>query len=116
LVDLPRPEDRWLVETLTTYISRAALTEILPGTTPWTASTSPTLPDHGYASDAAAIRLLEPLIGRQAVLDGLSDLLHGHIDGNAVTENLVECWSRVSGRDLRNWAAQTLIPTSHAAG
>jgi hypothetical protein len=60
LVDMPRPEDRWLVEALTTYVSRAALTELLPGTAAWTASTSPTLPDHGYADDAAAIRRLEP--------------------------------------------------------
>jgi aminopeptidase N len=115
LLDLPRPEDRWLVEALTTYLSRAALPEILPGTAPWSAATSRTLPDHGYASDAAAIKLLEPLIGPQPIIDGLRNLMRDHPDGNAVTTDLVEHWSRASGRDLRGWAAQTLTPRRHAA-
>ena len=112
LVDVCRRDDEWLIEPLTTYISRTALGEIHPGATPWAPATSQTLPDHAYARDAAAVRQLEGLIGRQAVLNGLRDLLHRHAHGCATKDDLVQCWSRASGRDLREWAADTLIPTT----
>jgi hypothetical protein len=68
LVTMRRREDLWLDEALTTYISRTALAEILPGTTPWAASTSATLPDYGYAQDAETVRKLEALVGRNAII------------------------------------------------
>jgi aminopeptidase N len=110
LVTMP-PEDGWLDEALTTYISRTALEEILPGCTPWAAETSATLPDHAYAGDAAAIRQLEDLIGRQAVIDGLAALLRRHAHSQATPADLVACWSQASGEDLRAWAAETLRET-----
>lgn len=100
----------WLEEAVTTYISRAALEESHPGTSTWTGSVSKALPDHAYASNAARIRLLEKLIGRQAVLAGLRDLLHRHAHGSATKIDLVQCWSRAAGRDLYEWAAEKLIP------
>ena len=110
LVTMP-PEDGWLDEALTTYISRTALEEIMPGCTPWAAQTSATLPDHAYAGDAAAIRQLEDLIGRQAVIDGLAALLRRHAHSQATPADLVACWSKASEQDLRAWAAQTLRET-----
>src|ERR1700677_617884 len=107
LVTMPR-EDGWLDEALTTYISRTALEEIMPGCTPWAAQTSATLPDHAYAGDAAAIRQLEDLIGRQAVIDGLAALLRRHAHSQATPADLVTYWSQASGQDLRAWAAKTL--------
>lgn len=116
LVNICRGEqiEMWLVEALATYLSRTALAEIQPGTTPWAASTAVTLPDHAYAKDAAAIRQLEMLIGQQAVISGLSSLLRSHAHGNAARADLVRCWSQASGRDLREWAAETLIPAGSA--
>jgi aminopeptidase N len=107
LVGMRRHDDRWLVDAITTYLSRAALEEIRPGITPWAASTSPALPDHDYANDAAAVRQLETLIGRQAVIGGLSILLHRHAHSNATKDDLIRYWSTVSGRDLRTWAARS---------
>lgn len=95
------------VEGLTTYISRTALADIVPGSTPWAAPGSATLPDHGYAATAAAIRELETLIGRQAVTSGLGDFLRTHAHGNATMDDLVQCWSRAGARDLTQWAAST---------
>lgn len=112
LVTMRRTADMWFDEALTTYISRAALAEILPGTTPWEASTSAALPDHGYAREAAAIRQLEGLIGRQAVIDGVGTLLRHHAHGSATKDDLVRYWSQASGHDLRKWAAKVLIPAS----
>ncbi len=97
---------------LTTYISRTALEEIHPGTTPWAPAVSQALPDHAYASDAAKIRRLEKLIGRPAVLDGLNELLRRHAHGCATTDDLVRYWSRASGSNLRSWATQTLRPAT----
>ena len=112
LVDLCRRDDSWLIEPLTTYISRTALEEIHPGTTPWAPGVSQALPDHAYAPDAATIGQLEELIGRQGVLNGLRELLRRHAHGYATKDDLVHYWSKASGHDLRNWAAKTLIPAS----
>jgi aminopeptidase N len=120
LASMRHRDDTWLVEAITTYLSRTALENILPGTTPWAESTSPTLPDHSYAGDAAAIRQLETLIGRQAIILGLGSLLRRHAHSTATKDDLIRGWSQASGRDLRTWAAKTLIPArrreDHATG
>ncbi len=111
LVGIRRLDDAWLIEAITTYISRIALEETLPGIAAWTAaSTSPPPPDRGYADDAAAVSQLETLIGRQAVMRGLGSLLRHHAHGSVTKDDLVRSWSQASGRDLRTWAAETLIP------
>ncbi|MDQ3764925.1 MAG: hypothetical protein M3460_26460 [Actinomycetota bacterium] len=43
-MDLPRPEDTWLVEALATYLSRGVLPEIIPGITPWRRRPHPRCP------------------------------------------------------------------------
>ena len=110
LTEFQPPGDGWLEEAITTYISRVALEEARPGATPWEDAVSQTLPDHAYASDAAKIRQLERLIGRPAVLTGLHDLLRLHAHSHASKDDLVQCWSRAAGRDLRQWGAGTLMP------
>jgi len=112
LVGMRRRDDTWLIEAITTYLSRAALAETWPGTTPWAAATSVTLPDHAYARNAAAIRQLETLIGWRAVMLGLGSLLQRHPHSAATKDDLVRCWSQATGRDLRTWAAETLIPAA----
>jgi aminopeptidase N len=108
LIDLCRRDDGWLIEPLTTYISRTALEEIHPGITPWAPAVSQALPDHAYAPDAATIRQLEELIGRQAVLTGLSELLRRHAHSCATKDDLVRYWSQASGTNLRSWATEML--------
>lgn len=110
LVAMRRREEMWLDEALTTYISRIVLTEILPGITPWAASTSATLPDYAYAKDAESVMKLESLVGREAVIGGLRTLLDSHAHDSATKDELVHYWSGASGRDLRDWAVRTLIP------
>ena len=104
--------DEWLEEAITTYVSRSALETAHPTASPWSASTSQALPDHGYAEDAATVRKLEAVIGKQAILNGLHDLLRRHAYGCATRDDLVECWSRASGHTPRGWAAGTLIPAA----
>ncbi len=116
LIELQPSEDGWLEEAITTYISRTALEATRPGATPWAEPVSLALPDHGYASDAAPIRQLETLIGRQAVLNGLGNLLRHHAHGHASKDDLVQCWSQAAGRDLRQYAAGTLKPAAKADG
>jgi aminopeptidase N len=112
LVDICHPDGTWLIEPLTTYISRTALEQTRPGAAPWAARVSQALPDHAYADNAATIKQLERLIGRPAVLKGLRELMHRHPHGCATKDDLVGCWSRASGRDLGGWAADTLIPVA----
>lgn len=76
----------------------------------WAAPVSAALPDHGYAATASAIRELETLIGQQAVTKGLGDFLRAHAHGNATLDDLVQCWSRASARDLTQWAAAASAP------
>lgn len=112
LIQLQSPRDGWLEEAIATYISRAALEETRPGSKLWAPSVSQGLPDHAYASNAGTIRRLEELIGRQAVLAGLGDVVRGHAHGYAARDDLVHCWSQAGGRDLRQWAADTLTPAA----
>lgn len=112
IIDLCGRDDSWLIEPLTTYISRTALEEIHPGTTPWTPAVSQALPDHAYAPNAATIRHLEELIGREAVLTGLRELLHRHAHGCTTKDDLVRYWSRASGTNLRSWATEMLKPAN----
>src|SRR5204862_6614019 len=65
LIELQPSEDGWLEEAITSYINRTALEATRPG-----------------ASDAEAIRQLETLIGRQAVINGLGNLLRHHPPGH----------------------------------
>ena len=102
--------DGWLMEGLTTYISRAALRAIRPDIDPWDASTSQSLPDYAYVKYATPVRQLAELIGAQAVLDGLTRLIHDHTHQCITMGDVVRSWSQASGRDLRDWAVGTLIP------
>jgi aminopeptidase N len=110
LVDMRYDQDGWLQEALATYVSRTALEETQPGSTPWWAAISTSLPDHAYAGDAALLRQLEEMIGRQAVISGLGALLRDHRHGTITIDELAQSWSQTSGRDLRAWAAETLTP------
>jgi aminopeptidase N len=101
--------DRWLDEAVTTYVSRAAISAIIPGAAPWAGPPVTDLPDEPYAPGAAAIRTLEDVIGPGAVLAGLGAMLRQHAHGDASRADLVRCWSAAGGRDLSDWAAQTLI-------
>jgi aminopeptidase N len=110
LIAFPTPGEGWLEEAITTYISRGALEEASPGAALWEPAASQGLPDRVYASNAAAIRQLEQLISRPAVLTGLRGLLRRHAHGHASKDDLVQCWSRAAECDLREWAAEALIP------
>ena len=112
LLDLRDEEEMWLQEALATYISRSALEEIQPGSTPWAPDTSASLPDHAYAGDAALLRRLEELIGRPALMDGLATLMRRYNHATVSRDDLVRSWSQSSGQDLRSWAAETLVPAS----
>jgi aminopeptidase N len=116
LINFHPPGAGWLEEAITTYVSRTAIEESHPGATLWAEAASKALPDHAYAANATTIRQLEHLIGRQAVLKGFSDLLHRHAHGSATKDDLVQCWSRAAARDLREWAAEALIPITANAG
>jgi aminopeptidase N len=116
IIDLCRHDDSWLIEALTTYISRTALEEIHPGATPWAPAVSQAMPDHAYAPNAAKIRQLDDLIGRQAVLTGLRELLRRHAHGCATKDDLVHYWSQASGINLRSWATEMLRPAAADKG
>jgi aminopeptidase N len=108
--------DMWLQEALATYVSRSALSGTQPGSAPWSATTSPSLPDHAYANDAAALCQLEELIGRPAVMSGLGSLMNHHAHRTITIDDLARSWSRTSGRDLRRWATETLTPATRPGG
>ncbi len=110
LIEFQPLEDEWLEEAITTYVSRSALEARHPDVTPWSADTSRTLPDHAYAKYAAPLKQLETMIGKQAVMDGLGDLLRHHPNGTVTKDDLARSWSLASGHDLREWAANQLIP------
>jgi aminopeptidase N len=103
--------EMWLVEALATYVSRTALAEIMPGAAPWAAAAEKAPPDDHYAANAAIIRQLEQLIGRDAVFRGLGSFLRQHAHADAGQDELVRCWSEQSGRDLRPWTAANLRPS-----
>ena len=108
--------DMWLQEALVTYLGRSALAETQPGCAPWSATASASLPDHAYADDAAALCELEELIGQPAVMSGLGSLMNHHAHGTITIDDLTRSWSRTSGRDLRRWATQRLIPATRPDG
>jgi aminopeptidase N len=112
LIQFQPPGAGRLEEAITTYVSRTALEQTRPGATPWAAPVSQVLPDHAYASDAAKIRQLENLTGRQTILAGLGDLLQRHAHGCVTKDHLVHYWSRAGRRDLRQWADEALIFTA----
>ena len=116
LVDMRYDRDMWLQEALVTYVSRSALAETQPGCAPWSATTSACLPDQAYADDAAALSELGELIGQPAVMSGLGSLMTHHAHGTITIDDLARSWSRASGRDLRRWATQTLIPATRPDG
>jgi aminopeptidase N len=112
LVDLRHEDDMWLQEALATYISRTAFEETQPGSTPWAPDTQAVLPDHDYANNAVLLRQLEQLIGRPAVMNGLTSLMRCYRHATVSRDDLVRSWSQSSGEDLRSWAAETLIPAA----
>jgi aminopeptidase N len=116
LLDLRDEDDMWLQEALVTYIGRTALEETQPDSTPWAPDTSPSLPDHAYAKNAALLRQLEELIGRPALMNGLAALMRRYSHGTISTDDLVRSWSQSSGEDLRSWAAETLMPGPQPEG
>jgi aminopeptidase N len=89
--------------TITTYLSRSALEERHPDVIPWSADISRTLPDHAYADNAAALKQLETMIGKQALMNGLGGLLRQHANGRVTKDDLVRSWSNACGHDLRGW-------------
>jgi aminopeptidase N len=103
-------ENAWLEEAVTTYISRSALEARYPDVNPWSTDISPNLPDHAYATDAAPLKQLETMIGKQAIMSGLSDLIRDHADQTVTKDDLAHTWSLASGQDLREWIANQLVP------
>jgi aminopeptidase N len=102
-VDMRRRDDGWLIEALTTYLSRTATEELLPAARPWSTRTDLPPPDHGYDGDARLIKTVEHVIGRDTLFDGLRDFLRRFGGGTAAPQDLTDCWSRASGRALPDW-------------
>jgi aminopeptidase N len=100
--------DEWLEEAVVTYISRSALAARYPDVDPWSARTSPMLPDDAYAPGGARVRQLETMIGRQAVMEGLGRLVRNAAYRAVSRADLVRSWSAASGRELSDWAATEL--------
>lgn len=126
-------DDLWLGEALATYLSYLAAEEALGLAQPWpeflmqdqaSAYQADSLPSTEpvsspvasaddawnrpsaivYSKGASVIRALAGLIGADALRAGLADYLASY-GGKATTlADLVGCWSRASGRDLRGWA------------
>ena len=61
-----------------------------------------------YSKGAAVIRQLAALIGDEALRTGLTDFMRRFGGGSAGLDDLIACWSRSSGRDLRGWAQEWL--------
>ena len=61
-----------------------------------------------YSKGAAVIRQLAALIGDDALRAGLADFMRRFGGGSANLDDLIACWSRSSGRDLRGWAREWL--------
>ena len=110
LIEFQPPENEWLQEAITTYVSRSALEAHHPHINPWSAQASQTLPDHAYAKNAAPLKRLETLIGRQAVMHGIGELLRHHANRAVTKDDLAHSWFLASGQDLREWTTNQLIP------
>jgi aminopeptidase N len=124
-------DDRWLEESLATYLShwtdaswaafairdkpRALRADQLPTTQP-VSSPVATLAQAldrpnaiTYVKGTAAVRQLAALIGADTVREGLADYLTRFADaGCARLDDLVACWSRAAGRDLGAWVVAWL--------
>ncbi|HEY7431090.1 MAG TPA: M1 family aminopeptidase [Streptosporangiaceae bacterium] len=130
-------DDLWLAEALATYLSYLAAegalglgqpwpeflmqdqapayqADSLPGALPVSSPVATAdaamnrPPAITYSKGASVIRALAALIGAGAMRAGLADYL-ARYGGNATTlADLVGCWSRASGRDLRGWADEWL--------
>jgi aminopeptidase N len=61
-----------------------------------------------YGKGASVIRQLAAFIGADALRSGMSDYLIIHAWSATTLTDLVRCWSRASGRDLTQWAAEWL--------
>ena len=134
LVDGSWWDDLWLAESLASYLSYAAATAVLgqphawaefamtgetnayqadglPGAQPVSspvdsaahALTRP--PSITYSKGTAVIRQLAAFIGEEAMWAGLHDYLTRHAWKPTSLADIVESWSRASGRDLTSWAA-----------
>ena len=66
------------------------------------------LPALTYSKGTAVIRQLAALIGDEALRAGLADFMRRFGGGSAGLDDLIACWSRSSGRDLRGWAQEWL--------
>jgi aminopeptidase N len=130
-------DDLWLAEALATYLSIDAVQDALGVATAWadfgmTSKAAAYLADGlpstqsvsspvGSAADAltrppaityfkgaSALRQLAALIGPGAMHGGLRDYLTEYAWLTTSLTDMIECWSRASGRDLRWWAAEWL--------
>ena len=124
--------DLWLDEAMATYMSYTALgddawtafcyrekprayaADALPGRQPVSSPVAAAadalfrLPALTYSKGAAVIRQLAALIGGDALRAGLAEFMRRFGGGSAGLEDLIACWSRSSGRDLRRWADEWL--------
>ncbi len=64
--------------------------------------------DISYAKGAAALRQLVAWLGRPVFLAGINDYFARHRFGSAALDDLLDCLSRASGRDVRAWAGTWL--------
>ena len=126
-------EDLWQDEAMATYMSYTALGDVdawtafcyrekprayqadgLPGRQPVSSPVAGAadalfrLPALTYSKGAAVIRQLAALIGEKALRAGLADFMRRFGGGCAELDDLIACWSRSSGRDLRGWADEWL--------
>ncbi len=130
-------DDLWLAEALATYLSVDAMGEALGIGTAWAEfgmsskagayqadglpSTQPVSSPVDSAADAltrpaaityskgaSALRQLAALIGPDVMRLGLRDYLTTYAWLTTSLADLIDCWSRASGRDLRRWATEWL--------
>ena len=130
-------DDLWLAEALATYLSVDAVGQALGIGTAWAEfgmtskagayqadglpSTQPvsspvdsaadalTRPSAiTYSKGASALRQLAALIGPDVMHLGLRDYLTTYAWLTTSLADLIDCWSRTSGRDLRRWATEWL--------
>jgi aminopeptidase N len=100
----------WLTEALATYLSRMAVAELTGSAALADPAAAPALPGRAYGGYAAVISQLEAMIGADAVIGGLGGFLRQHAHACAPVGELVCCWSEAAGRDLGDWARESLRP------
>ena len=67
--------------------------------------------DISYAKGASALRQLVAWLGRPAFLAGVNDYMRRYRFGSATLADLLDCLSRASGADVRDWAGHWLRST-----